>query len=438
MTAEPPGENRAAIERGPTLLPNLGAEEGEDWRALATQPRVRVAARLFAHLLSATAHIALPDPSRGTMTSWWPCDEAWPDALGPRPTGPVFDWLESGSPPHPVPWLVTPDLDRWSRETFGRGLAGPPPECVARLHDKAFAIRTARTLGLDPAGLAPLLRILAPEDLRSPDALVRRLDADLRGWPAWTGRRFTLKPRWGTSGRGRVGGRGTADTPGVRGAFARLAARGGAIFEPWLPRRNDLSVSLRIPPLEETGMQPVLLGSLETLVTPSGVFRGHLGEVDSRGRVFSGLRQDEALRSDAAAVARIAREQGFHGPCGIDAFCYLEGERERLRPLVEFNARATMGLITIGLVRRALPLVRERLGLEPGGRAGFVFAITETTGEPAAEADPPLTKELEASGSDALVLDLSSDPIPSPARPLLVFFGKGGRPSASLIESLRC
>ncbi|HEB88918.1 MAG TPA: hypothetical protein ENI85_05045 [Deltaproteobacteria bacterium] len=425
-------------ETGPILLPNLGAEEGDEWRAFCCQPRVRLSARLFGHLFSATTRFVFPASPGSGKTSRWPCEQAWPDALGPRPKGPVFDWLESGSPPHPIAWLATPGLDRWAGETFGHRLAGPPPGCVARLHDKAFAIRTARRLDLDPTGLAPLPRILSPEELLCPEALVRRLDATLRDWPDWTERRYTLKPRRGTSGRGRVAGRDTTDTPGIRGAFPRLAARGGAIFEPWLPRRNDLSVSLRIPPPAEIGMQPVLLGSLEILVTPGGVFRGHLGEVDSRGRVFSGHPADEALRADAAAVAGVARERGFHGPCGIDAFSYLEGERERMRPLVEFNARATMGLVTIGLVRRALPLVREQLDLGPGGRAGFVFAITGTADDASSPTDHPLGKAIETSGREALVLDLSPPGRPSPPRPLLVFFRDGGRPPAALVESLRC
>ena len=50
---------------------------------------------------------------------------------------------------------------------------------------------------------------------------------------------------------------------------------------------------------------PVLLGSLEMWTTPSGVYRGHFGEVDSRGRVFSGDSRDETLRADAAACEKI-------------------------------------------------------------------------------------------------------------------------------------
>ncbi len=430
-------EQNEKTERGPILLPNLGAEEGDDWAAFSSQPRVRMAARLFGHLFSDAARFHVPD-SPENPGGWLPCKKSWPDALGPRPKGPVFDWLECESPPRPVAWLPTPSLERWAREAVGCELAGPTPECVARLHDKAFAIRTALDLDLESRALAPLLRVLSPEELHSPDALIRCLDAALLDWPDWTERRFTLKPRRGTSGRGRVGGRDTTGTARIRGALPRLAARGGAIFEPWLERRSDLSVTLWIPPRAETGNQSLLLGSLETIVTPSGVFRGHLGEVDSRGRIFSGHQKDEALRADAAAVAQVAREQGFHGPCGIDAFTYLEGERERMRSLVEFNARATMGLVTIGLVRRALPRVREALNLEPGGRVAFLFGIAETERDRSVEADRPLEERIESAGRETLALDLSPPRRRSPFRPFLVFFGDGERPPPSLIESLRC
>ena len=49
--------------------------------------------------------------------------------------------------------------------------------------------------------------------------------------------------------------------------------------------------------------------------------------------------------------------------------------RSMLRPVVELNARFTMGLVAIGLVRRALDVVRGPLGLTPGVRRAFVFAL---------------------------------------------------------------
>ena len=217
--------------------------------------------------------------------------------------------------------------------------------------------------------------MLDPETLRHPATLAERLNARLRDWPEWTDRRFTLKPRQGSSGRGRVAGRDTIESGQLAGALPRLAARGGAIFEPWLDREADFSVIVDVPESSQAETLPLLVGSLEMLASESGVYRGHCGELDHRGRIFSGDPDDEALRAGAAAVAGLARSRGYFGPCGVDAFRYREheGARPQLRGAVEFNARPTMGLVAIGLVRRALARVRAPLELEPGDRRAFAL-----------------------------------------------------------------
>jgi hypothetical protein len=208
---------------------------------------------------------------------------------------------------------------------------------------------------------------------------------------------------------------------GVRGALPRLAERGGAIFEPWLDRIGDYSVSVLVPDPGPADALPTILGSLEIWSSASGVYRGHCGEVDSRGRVFSGDRDDESLRADAAAVVSRARERGFAGVCGIDSFRYRERAEsaqarvERMRGAVEFNARATMGWVTIGLVRRALPIVKEPLALTPGDRRGFALTYHDPD-------DRDWRDRLESGlGDDAILLDLSTGIDPELSRPVLVF-----------------
>lgn len=409
------------------LLPNLGAEEGNDWQAYRSEARVRMAARLWALLFSGESCLYVPDASDKKTWQQHSCADLWPEALGPVPTEAVFDWLAAGKGPRA--WLNTESAEREARERFSTPLSGPAAECVARVHDKAFAIKAARELGLLSGALETAIQVIDPASLRSPETLVRSLDAALQEWPDWTRREFTLKPRRGSSGRGRVGGINTVDRDSIRGAFPRLANRGGAIFEPWLSRMTDLSVSLLVPTPDQPVEPTTILGSLEMLVTASGVYRGHCGEVDSRGRIFSGHPDDETLRADAASVANLAREKGFSGPCGIDAFSYLESDRERLRSLVEFNGRMTMGGVAIGLVRRALSQVREGLELTPGERRGFLFtfieprvASTEQSGT-----EDALDELIRASDSknenenEMIALDLSSPDFESDGRPILIF-----------------
>ena len=46
-----------------------------------------------------------------------------------------------------------------------------------------------------------------------------------------------------------------------------------------------------------------------------------------------------------------------------------------VRPVVEFNARFTLGTIVIGWVRRHLERVKAELGLRSGERRAFLFAL---------------------------------------------------------------
>jgi hypothetical protein len=411
------------------LLPNLGAEEGDDWRAFLHEPYARVAARLWSHLYSRDACFRYPAPSPKDSWRSERCENGWPLALGPKPDQPVFAWLEESD--QPTAWLNTSSIEETCEEALGRRPSGPPATRIAAIHDKAFAVEAARELSLVPPALDSLIRIIDVEALGSPDALVEELDVFLRGWPDWTRQRFTFKPRLGSSGRGRVAGRGTTKTEAIRGALPRLAERGGAIFEPWLERRTDFSVALHLAcPNSEPDSEPALptiLGSLEMLATASGVYRGHCGEVDSRGRIFSGHRVDETLRGDAAAVAQRALDQGFFGPCGIDAFSYvesvnspkslesLESGREHLRSLVEFNARATMGLVTIGLVRRALPQVREALELIPGARRAFLMGF----GRPNTDLEDP--RQIESNCRNTTLIDLAPESGEADPHPFLIF-----------------
>jgi hypothetical protein len=216
-----------------------------------------------------------------------------------------------------------------------------------------------------------MIAVFEPDVLRDADGAVAEIEERLASWPSWTRGRFTLKPRFGTSGRGRVAGEAGRVAAG-RDAFARLAESGGAILEPWLKRSCDLSAQLWIDP----NGQIVLLGTTELLVAGSGLYRGHRGLVDSRGRVTSGNRYDEAVREAAVAVAQHAAVAGYRGPCGVDAFAFeVESGRVALRAAVEFNARFTLGTVAIGLLRRALPGLGPERFPRPGELRAFRFQL---------------------------------------------------------------
>jgi hypothetical protein len=146
---------------------------------------------------------------------------------------------------------------------------------------------------------------------------------------------------------------------------------------------TDLSAQLWIAPDGTVE----LLGTLEQVMTPGGVPLGHRGELGLDGAVRSESRWDPELRAAALAVGTAAAAAGFDGPCGVDAFAYRDASgAERLRPVVELNARFTAGISALGVLARARRLGRlERLrrfhlGVAPPGpelRTGEPLALLE-------------------------------------------------------------
>jgi len=348
------------------LRANVGAEEpGGPELAPA-----RAAARLWCALFPAASWDA------ETAAAAWPAELA-------AGHGPAFDWLPGAG--LCAWWNDAASADAAARA--GLALAGPAPEAVARVHDKAFAARVAEEAGHVPRALRGRVRVLEPEALRGPSA-VERLRRELEAWPPALARSFTLKPRLGTSGRGRVSAR-SLDAPELAAGLARLAERGGAVLEPWLERSADYATELHVG---EDGTLTVL-GVMEQRTTASGVYRGHRGELDHRGRVVSGGAHDDALLGAAADVARAAHAAGFHGPCGVDAFAFAHEGRSVLRPVVELNARFTLGTVVLGLLRRARPWIEAALAPAPGERIAFDFAFlgaaSGETAEPGTAAAAP-------------------------------------------------
>lgn len=374
----------------PLLLPNLGAEEGEGWRQTLRVPRVATAARLWRWLFPRAVRVA-GDQDANPPIAW----HRWPDALETGRDAPAFEWL--GEAKGCIPWLGDAAA-RGDPAAAGLPFSGPAPEVVAHVHDKAFAWRAAESAGLVPRSLRGTARIFEPSELDDAESALTAIRAALDDWPDWTRGHFTLKPRFGTSGRGRCDGRADdLDAASLAAAFPRLARRGGAVLEPWVDKLADLSGQVRVSPVEGT----VLLGSLELLTGPSGGYRGHAGEIDSRGRIFSGLPQDEAVREATGELASLARERGFHGPAGLDALVYRDARDGEpiLRPCVEWNARFTMGSVVLGLVRRLLPRLRSELDLGPGERRAFVFCLDA----PAAGWE----ESRDAAGAPSLLVPLS-------------------------------
>jgi len=383
------------------LWPNVGAEEGPP-EQVENVPAVVTTRALFAGLFDRQT-TPLPDDLAPAAAGHWTRD--WADAAAAH-GAPAFDVL--GETRGLVPWLVTEPACELAR-TLDLPVFGPSAEIVREVHDKAFAVLHAEREVYEPRPLQGASAIFSPDEVTRAEGFASAVRDRVQSWtPALGAHGFTLKPRLGTSGRGRVAGRVEPFEPEpIERAAPRLAERGGAILEPWLKRETDLSV---VAWLSRHGTNPdfpslTLLAALEQVVTSSGLWLGHRGEVDRRGRIWSGTPHDDAMRESTASVANAAHAVGHHGPCGVDGFTFEWPDeaggppRTLLRPIVELNARFTMGHVCAGWVRRALPwLVGER-ALEPGRRVAFVFALA-----------PPKSAE----GWQGAVAGLGADVLPLP------------------------
>lgn len=345
------------------VLPNLGGEEGASWRRARDEPRVAAARALFGALFGRGA-LLLDGDARSAAS----------------PHGePAFAWCEA--PPEPalsgIAWFGD-EAARDELERAGARFAGAPPSATRRVHDKAFALREGDAHW---AGLAVCYDAQSLAEGAAREATLRSMQAAVDGWPSALRAHACLKPRFGTSARGRVHVRDArVDGPAVRQALDRLAARGGAVLEPWVERTLDLSVAFHVA----AGAPLALLGSLQSISTPSGAPRGHRGEIDARGRIYAGGIHDEAMRGAAATLVAAAARAGYAGPCSVDGFAYLDASAtpkvERLRSAVELNARFTLGIAAIGALRRASREIRGALRIAAEERAAFVVAASAPEG----------------------------------------------------------
>ena len=252
---------------------------------------------------------------------------------------PAWDWLPDAGA---VAWLNTPAA---AAEAAAAGLPlwGADPAVVTQVHDKAFALRHA------PPGEPAL--VLDADGLTDAEEAIARIEAAIASWPAEDRGSATVKPRHGSSGRGTlavVGGRVTHTQ--FAGSLPRLRRQGGVVVEPWRRRVADLSALFFVDPAG--GVDP--LGTLDVATTPNGRCTAWGGVTG-----HSGIDADQpaerlaAFVAAATAVARSAAAHGYWGPCGIDGFVYRTAAGERLRPVVEFNARFTFGIVALAQLRRA-------------------------------------------------------------------------------------
>ena len=238
----------------------------------------------------------------------------------------------------------------WTRTAAAEGArAGadvrPPDfELVARVNSKLWS----HALEVELGWALPGARIVATaEELRA---------AAARACPG-AEEKWVVKSPYGFAARERVLGRGPR-VEGAQGTWAckRLARGEPLIFQPWLEVLREYGVVVEVA---EDGAHR-LLGVSDLRTNGAGTGTGYvLARPPAPGRM-------RELEETAAVVCARLRAEGYSGPAGFDALEHAGG----LHPLLEVNARYTMGFVALAVereLRPAEPTFWETRTGAPGG-----------------------------------------------------------------------
>jgi hypothetical protein len=227
-----------------------------------------------------------------------------------------------------TPWGWTPSAIE-AGEKAGAVVRPVPFEVVRRVNSKLWshALEVELGLALEGAGVAGSLEELS-------EAAARACPGAQDKW--------VIKSPFGFAARERVLGRGPrVEGPQATWAMRRLARGETLIFQPWLEVVREYGVCVEI---NRTGSHRVL-GFSDLQTNGAGTGTGYV-----LGRPPTPQRQAELERTAAAVCARLHAE-GYCGPAGIDAVEHAGG----LHPLLEVNARYTMGFVALAVERALKP-----------------------------------------------------------------------------------
>jgi hypothetical protein len=227
-----------------------------------------------------------------------------------------------------TPWGWTPGAA--AAGTRSGAIVTPIPfEIVARVNSKLFSHSIEEELGIVLPGTA-----VASNLTELADAVARACPSPNDKW--------VIKSPLGFAARDRVLGRGP-DLVGPAAIWSqrRFARRAQLIFQPWLQVKREYGVTMEI----HADGQVTITGVSDMQTNGAGTSIGYL-----LGREIAPHRREELERVANFVAARLYRE-GYHGPAGVDALEHSGG----LHPLLEINARYTMGFVAVAVERELHP-----------------------------------------------------------------------------------
>jgi hypothetical protein len=235
---------------------------------------------------------------------------------------------------HPAKHIFTPW--GWTPSAIAAGIqAGAivsqpaPLSTVARVNSKLWSHALEVELGWAQPGAA------------TADTFQELQKAVARACPG-ADDKWVIKSPFGFAARDRVLGRGPSiDGPQARWSERRLERGETLIFQPWLEVIREYGIVMEISP----GGAYDIHGISDLQTNGAGTGKGYmLGRSPLPHRVVE-------LERVAGIVCERLFKEGYFGPVGIDALEHSGG----LHPLLEINARYTMGFVAVAVERSLKP-----------------------------------------------------------------------------------
>ncbi len=318
-----------------------------EWAALARGDRFvppgHFAAQNYILAFNLLKYLLRPGDGLLAPRSWWPGLAATAVAAGVELV--PLDCPGDQSARQFTPWGWTPTA-RAIGEHAGAHLASPPLDVVARVNSKVYSHRLEHELGI---------AVTAARPVTSEAELV----AQLRRYCSTIDDLWVVKHPYGVAARERILGRGPSIAPTAAVWCRRRFADGDTLlFEPWHTVVREYGVCS----FTDAGGQTTVFGVSRPLTNGAGTLIGY---------DLTPTPVPELLHHVAVRVGSQLAAAGYYGPWGCDALELDHG----WRPLLEINARWTVGFLALGVAAR----------------------LSQTRGSWRLEAPPPLSTPMAVS-----------------------------------------
>ncbi len=226
--------------------------------------------------------------------------------------------LEENIPPEQkiITWGASSLIKKWA-DAHGHFYEIPPWEIVQRVNSKQYSFEKSPLPGAT---------LLFNNDPIPPKCI--------------------LKSCFGTAGKGSL----FSDSPKAE-TFCKIQWNKGlpVLAEPWLDKLFDFSTQWSISPQKKI----TYLGVTFLTTGPSGT---HIGNRVGDTLIEKKREQEiNTQKKKAREVLKEMAELGYFGEVGFDAMVYLDNDQPRLHPIVEINARKTMGWVALEHKRLHFP-----------------------------------------------------------------------------------